>query len=100
VEFLRAARRLLDKIAIFDRHPDLMSESEQQSKLGSGKPARVWGAQEQHTKRLFLGLQADSYDSAQTLTGGQLPETPKRFLALQSNPGRVAPQVAENYQAA
>src|ERR1700730_6560508 len=41
-------------------------------------------------------MQADPYDSAQTLARGQLPETPEGFLAFESCPGSVTFEIPEN----
>ena len=40
-------------------------------------------------------MQANPYDGAQTLAGGQLPETPEGFLAFQSCPGSVTFEIPE-----
>jgi hypothetical protein len=95
MELLRAARGLLDEIAIFDGHSDLMAERQQEAKLGRGQPPAFGGAQEQYAERLVLGLQTNSHDRAKILADRKLPETPESFLALQSGPGGVAPEVAE-----
>src|SRR5271169_681909 len=96
MKLLRAARALLNEVTIFDGHPDLVAQRQQQAKLGSGKPARIGGAKEQYAERLLLGLQANPHDGAQALARGKLPEAPEGFFALECCPGRVAPKIAEN----
>src|SRR5258706_11150819 len=95
-----AARRLLNEVTVFDRHPNLMAQREQEAKLGCGKRAAVGRAEEQHAESLFLGLQTDSYNRAQTLAHGKLPETPEGFFSLERSPGGIAAQIAKYNQAA
>src|SRR6202035_1736958 len=85
---------------IFNGHSDLMAERKQEAEFGRGKPAAFGGAEEQYAARLFLGLQADPHNRAQILADRKLPETPESLLAFQSGPGSVAPQIAENHNAA
>src|SRR5882724_9965904 len=47
-----AARRLLNEVTVFHRHPNLMAQCEQQAKLGCCKRAAVGRTEEQHTERL------------------------------------------------
>ena len=91
---------MLDEITVFDGHADLVAKGEKQAQLGWGKAAIVRCAEKEEAEGLFLGLQADPHDRAQMLARGQLPETPEGFLAFQSRPGSVAPEIAENDEAA
>ena len=95
-----AARGLLDEIAVFDGHADLVAEREKQAKLGGSKAAAVGRAEEEDTENLLLGLQADADDAAESLGQSQLAEAADGlFLLVEGGEGIVA-QIAEGHQAA
>ena len=70
VQLLRAARSLLDQVAVLDGHADLMAQCQQEAQLGGGKASVVRSAQKQNAESLFFGLQADGHDAAQSLSQG------------------------------
>ena len=99
-KLLRAARGLLNEIAILDGHADLMAERQQQAQFRRRKTAAIRGAQKQHAESLLFGLQADPDNGMQMLADRELPETPESFFAFQRRPGSVASEIAENDQSA
>ena len=100
VQLFRAPRGLLDQIAVFDSHADLVSQRQQQPQLGGRESPRIRSSQQQHAEGLLLGLQADGDYGAQALLHRQLPELSEGFFSVQRHPGGVTRQIAENHQAA
>ena len=99
VQFFRPPRSLLHQITILDRHPDLMTQRQQQPQFRRRKSPVVRRPQQQHAKRLLLRLQTDHDHAAQSLRQPQLPKSPNRFVLLQRRQRRIA-QIAKSQQPA
>jgi len=79
VEFLGAARGLLDEVAIFDGHADLVAEGEKKAEFGGSEAAIVGSAEEKEAEGLFLGLETDDDDAAEAVLEGEFAEAAKRL---------------------
>ncbi len=67
VQLFGAARSLLNEVAVFDGHADLVAQSQQQSELGRGEAATIGGAQEQNAEGTLFRLETDGHDTAEAL---------------------------------
>src|SRR5271155_2715421 len=65
-------------------------------KLGRGEAPAIGRAEQENSKRHFLGLQADGRHCTQPLLKSELAETMKGFLALERDPERVTVKIAED----
>src|ERR1700740_2856645 len=100
MQFLRAARGLLHKVAVLDSHSDLVAQGEKQPKFSGAKTAGLLSAEEQHPERLRFGLQANPHDGAQVLAHRELAETAERVFDFKGFPGRIATEIAEHHKPA
>src|SRR5271157_2555185 len=98
VEFLGAARGLLDEVAVFDSHADLVAEGEEQAQFGGSKTAIVRGAKEEEAEGLFLGLQADDHDAAQAMFESEFAETANGLVLFEGGEIVVA-EITETEEA-
>ena len=98
VQFFGAPRSLLNQVAVFHRHPDLMSQRQEQAEFRGSEASAVRCAQEEHAEGLLFGLEADGHDAAQPLREGQVAETTDGLFFFKSGKGIVA-QVAETQAA-
>src|SRR5215470_4901422 len=62
MQLFGAAGGLLNQIAVFHGHADLMSQGQEQTQFRGRKAAIVRGAEEKQAKGLFFGLQTDDND--------------------------------------
>ena len=99
MQLFRAARSLLNQIAVLDGHPDLVAQSEQQPQFGRSKPPAVRRAEQQHAKRLLLGLQADGNHASQSLPQRQFAKSPYGLIFFKRGQ-RIVSQIAETQQSA
>ena len=100
VQLFAAARSLLDQIAVFDRHADLLAECQQQSPLRRGEIAVIGGTEQQHAEDALFRLKADADDRAQALCEQQLAHLAEGFFLLERFPVRIASEVAKHHKAA
>src|SRR5579863_2897592 len=75
VQFLAAARSLLDQVAVLHGHADLVAQRQEKVKLGRSEASAVGCAQQEDTESPLFGLQADGCHRAQTLLKRELPES-------------------------
>src|SRR5258708_12553265 len=99
VEFLGAARGLLDEVAIFDGHADLVAEGEKKAEFGGSEAAIVGSAEEKEAEGLFLGLETDDDDAAEAVLEGEFAEAAKRLVVFKRGEVVVA-QIPETGEAA
>jgi len=99
VEFLGAARGLLDEVAIFDGHADLVAEGEKKAEFGGSEAAIVGSAEEKEAEGLFLGLETDDDDAAEAVLEGEFAEAAERLVVFKRGEVVVA-QIAETEEAA
>src|ERR1700678_2989939 len=75
MQFLASAGGLLDQIAIFDGHADLMAERHEQMKFRGRKAAAVRRAEKKNAKSLFFCLRVHGRSLRRTLLQTELAET-------------------------
>ena len=96
VEFFAAARSLLDEVAIFDGHADLVAQGEEQAQFRGGEIAIVRRAEEQHSEDAIFGLEADADHGAQALGEEHFANVAEGLFFFQGDPVGVAREVAED----
>src|ERR1700739_1759073 len=99
VELFRAARGLLNQIAVLDRHADLVSESEKQTQFGGSEAAAIRRAKQQEAECLLLGLEADHHQAAQAMFDGEFTKTADGFVLFERREV-VVTQITKTQQAA
>jgi hypothetical protein len=99
VEFLGATRGLLNKVAIFDGHADLVAEGEKEAEFSGGEAAIVGSAEEEEAEGLLLGLKTDDDDAAEAVLQSEFAEAAKRLIVFERGEVVVA-QVAEAEESA
>src|SRR5208282_2152560 len=99
VKLFGASRGLLNEVAVFDGHADLVAKSKKQAQFGGGKTAIVGRAEEQEAESLFLGLQADDDDAPQTVLESKFPEMADGLVFFEGREVIVA-KIAEAEQTA
>src|SRR5690348_2562794 len=100
VKLFGSAGSLLDEVAVFNGHADLMAKREQEAVFRRCETPAVRGAKEQNAEGLLLSLKADGHNAAEALRKGELPEAPDRLFALKRRDGIVIPQIAESQKPA
>jgi len=75
VEFLGAARGLLDEVAIFGRPCRFGGRGREEGGVSGGSEAAIVGsAEEKEAEGLFLGLETDDDDAAEAVLEGEFAE--------------------------
>src|ERR1700730_5415888 len=90
VELLAATRRLLDQVAILDRHADLVPETEKQPQFRGREIAILPRSQQQNPKDSLFCLQADADHRMQPLPKQQPTQLTEGSLFFERFPIRVA----------
>ena len=100
VQLFAAPRSLLNQIAIFDGHADLVAQGEEQAQFGRSEIAIVRRAQQQDAEDAILGLQTDTDHGAQALAEQHFAHVAEGFFFFQREPIGVTSQIAQDDQAA
>src|SRR5258708_305192 len=82
MEFLGAAGGLLNEVAIFDGHADLVAEGEKEAEFRGSEAAIVGRAEEKEAEGLFLGLETDDDDAAEAVLEGEFAEAAERLVVF------------------
>ena len=99
VQLFRPPRSLLNQVAVFDRHANLVPERKEKPELRGRKAPTVRCSEKKHSERLFFSLQANGYDAAKALRERQLAKPADRLFFFERRKGVVA-EVAEPKQSA
>ncbi len=96
VQLFAAARGLLDQVAIFDGHADLVAQGEEQAQFRRSEIAIVRRAEQQHSEDAIFGLQADADHGAQALSEQHLANVAEGFFFFERDPVGIAREIAED----
>ncbi len=91
---------MLNQIAVFDGHADLVAQSQEQAQFRRSEIAVVRRAEQQHTEDAIFSLQADADHGAQALSEKHFANVAEGLFFFQRDPVGIAREIAQNDETA